>query len=70
MKKRKRWIYAMYKGDDIIAIGTSDEICKQLGINKMSFHRYRTKYYKKLLENSKNRRYVVKLDDCEYVEVK
>ena len=65
MKKRKRWVYAMYKGDDILAIGTSDEICEQMNLNKKTFQFYRTNWYKKLLKNGRKGRYIIKLDDYE-----
>lgn len=59
------WVYAMYKEDDLLAIGTAKEICKKMGISIKTFHFYRTKHYKKLLENSKKRRYVIRIDKDE-----
>ena len=55
--KRKRWIYAMYKGEELLAMGTSDEICKQMKINKQTFLYYRTRNYKKRIENRKAKNY-------------
>lgn len=63
--KRKRWEYAMYKGEECLAIGTSNEICKQMNIKMQTFHYYRTNAYKDRINNrvSKNARIIIKLED-------
>lgn len=62
--KRKRWIYAMYKGEELLAMGTSDEICKKMKINKQTFLYYRTSSYKKRIKGrkAKNYRVVIRID--------
>lgn len=62
--KRKRWEYAMYKGEELLAIGTSDEICKKMNIRKETFLYYRTKAYKERIKNrkAKNYRVVIRID--------
>ena len=61
---KKKWEYAMYKGDELLAFGTSDQICKQMNINKQTFLYYRTKAYKDRIKNrkAKNYRYVIRID--------
>lgn len=63
--KRKRWEYAMYKGEECLAIGTSNEICKQMNIKMQTFRYYRTNAYKDRINNrvSKNARIIIKLED-------
>ena len=63
--KRKRWIYAMYKGEKCLAIGTSNEICKQMNIKMKTFQYYRTNAYKDRIKNrdSKDARIIIKLED-------
>lgn len=58
------WVYAMYKGEELLSIGTSKEICKEMGISIKTFQFYRTKHYKNIVKNSrlKNRRVIVKVD--------
>lgn len=63
--KRKRWEYAMYKGEECLAIGTSNEICKQMNIKMQTFQYYRTNAYKDRINNrvSKNARIIIKLEE-------
>lgn len=58
------WEYAMYKGEELLSMGTSKEICKEMGISIKTFQFYRTKHYKKIVENSrlKNRRIIIRID--------
>ena len=61
---KKKWVYAMYKGEECLAIGTSDEICEKMGIKKSWFHFMRTKTYAKRAKdlNWKNYRTIVRID--------
>ena len=58
------WQYAMYKGDELLCIGSAKEICKEMNISYKTFQFYRTSHYKKIVENSrlKNRRVVIRID--------
>lgn len=58
------WIYAMYKGENLLSIGTAKEICKEMGISYKTFQFYRTNHYKNIVENSrlKNRRVIIRVD--------
>lgn len=44
--------YALYKGDDILAIGTINEIANQLGVKRDTIAYYKTQAY----QNRLNRR--------------
>lgn len=61
------WIYAMYKKEECLAIGTAKEICEQMGIRPQTFRFYRTSYYKNIVDKSrlKNRRIIIRIDDKE-----
>lgn len=62
------WVYAMYKGDECLAIGTKKEICKQMNISIKTLNYYRTKAYQERLENrkEKNARRVIRIDEEEW----
>ena len=64
MKKRKRWQYAMYKGEECLAIGSAKEICEEMGISIKTFWHYRTGAYKKRIANRKARNYrtIIRID--------
>ena len=59
--------YAMYKGDELLCIGTLDDIAKARGIKKRTAYYYTTRAYRKKLEkrNAKNAIVMVKLEDDE-----
>ena len=58
------WVYAMYKGENLLAMGTAKEICKEMRISYKTFQFYRTKHYKNIVKNSrlKNRRIIIRID--------
>ena len=45
--------YALYKGEEILAIGTIEEIAKKMNIKKETVKYYQTPVYKKRLINRK-----------------
>lgn len=55
-------IYAMYKGDDCIAMGTIIQLSKQLGVSIQTIRFYLTPSYKKRVKKSKNRRELIKVE--------
>lgn len=64
MKKRKRWEYAMYKSEELLAMGTSNEICEQMNISIKTFWFYRTKTYQNRYKCKEgNRREIVRIDN-------
>lgn len=59
------WEYAMYKGDDLLCIGTREEICKQMGIKRKTFAFYRSNYYKNQRETrfgNDRRKIIIRVD--------
>lgn len=59
--ERKRWEYALYKGENLLAMGTAKEICEQANIKLSTFHYWSSKWYKKHIFNNK-RRVVIRID--------
>ncbi len=59
------WVYAMYKGEDCLAIGTIDEICEKMKIKKSTFHFYRTSARMKRVKNKNKSRMVIRIDNDE-----
>lgn len=57
--------YALYKGEEIIAIGTVNEIAEQLGVKTKTVRKYHTPTHKKKIEARKQKkgaRVLVKLE--------
>lgn len=57
--------YAMYKGEECLAIGTSKEICQKMNISMKTFQYYRTGAYKERIKNrnSKSYREIIRIDE-------
>lgn len=57
--------YAMYKGEECLAIGTSKEICKQMNISMKTFQYYRTNAYKERIKNRNSVCYreIIRIDE-------
>ena len=60
MKKTNK-VYAMYKGEDCLAIGTKKELSKELNVGIRTISFYLTPTYKKRVKKSKNRRELIKI---------
>ena len=61
-KFRKNQEYALYKGEECLAIGTIEEIAKQQGIKEKSVYFMLMPTYKKRVKNSRiGRKELVKL---------
>lgn len=54
--------YAMYKGDNLLGIGTIKELAKQLNVKPETIRFYKYNSYKKRVKE-KNRRVLVLLED-------
>lgn len=54
----EKWIYALYKGDDLITMGKIQKIAKELGIKESTVHHYMTPTYKKRTSEKYGRRLV------------
>lgn len=60
--------YALYKGEDILDIGTIREIAKQQGVREDTIRFYGTRAYQRRLEkrkNSRNAKVLISLEDDE-----
>lgn len=58
--------YAVYKGEDLLVIGTIKECADFLGIKKKTIQHYLTPAYQRIIakrKRARNYRTVVKLDD-------
>lgn len=61
MKKNK--VYALYKGEECIAIGTVIQLAKATNVKIDTIQFYTTPTYKRRCKNSNNRRVLVELED-------
>ena len=60
--------YAMYKGEELLCMGTKVEICEKMGIKSSSFDYYRTNMYKKRRHPERgNARLIIRLDGRDVV---
>ena len=55
--------YALYKGENLLAIGTGEEIAKRMGVKKETIAFYKTPAYRRRAK-SKNVRILVPLDEA------
>ena len=65
--------YVLYKGEEVIGIGTAKELAKQHGINEQTVRFYATPSHMRRVENSvdpEDRIIAVKVDDEEESEAK
>lgn len=53
--------YALYKGEDILSIGTIDEIAEDIGVKRQTVYKYGTPTYRKFASEENGRR-LIKLD--------
>lgn len=63
MKKLKE--YAVFKGEEMLAMGTYKEICERLNISYQTFRYYGTNTYKKRTREENARRLVCLNDNTE-----
>ena len=55
--------YAMYKGDELLYIGTHRELAEQHGVSPRTITYYKTPSYKKRSAGKENYLSIVELDD-------
>ncbi len=55
-------VYAMYKGEECLGIGTFDELQEILKISRRTLQFYTSPTYKKRIKKSKNRRELIKVE--------
>lgn len=63
MKKNKE--FAMYKGDELLGIGTAKELAEKLNVKVETIRFYNTPTYKKRVKQGKNRKVLVEIEDDE-----
>jgi hypothetical protein len=56
----KRTMYALYRGDEIITIGTKKELAKYLGVNERTIYFYSTPTHRK---RNKNGYFTIKIEE-------
>ena len=59
---RKKYVYALYKGDEFIDLGTLEELAKKEGVKKHTILYYQTQAYKRKAKEDKNRRVLIKIE--------
>lgn len=57
--KMKRTIYAMYRGEEFIDVGTKKEIMKRQNLRSETFNFYNTKTYHKRIANKEDNRIII-----------
>jgi hypothetical protein len=58
--------YAVYKGDDLLAIGTAKECAEELGVRAETIRFYSTPCHKRRIAKGKGgRRFAIRLEDEE-----
>lgn len=55
-------VYAMYKGDECLGVGTLIQLAKQLNVQYSTMKFYLTPTYKKRSKKGKNRRELVRVE--------
>lgn len=57
--------YAVYKGDDLLCIGTAEECAEALNVTKQAILFYQYPSYQKRAKNAVNRRIAIPLEEDE-----
>lgn len=57
--------YAMYKGEELLGIGTARELASKLNVKVETIRFYNTPTYKKRVKQGKNRKVLVEIEDDE-----
>lgn len=55
-------VYALYKGEECLGIGTLKELAEQLKVKYETMYFYTTPTYKKRIKKSKNRRELIRIE--------
>lgn len=58
----KKALYAAYRGDDLVGIGTARELAEKMGITWSTFHYYASPSHLKRTAGSKRAARVVRID--------
>ena len=55
-------VYALYKGEECLGIGTLKELAKELNVQYKTMRFYTTPTYKRRVKKGKNRRVLVRVE--------
>lgn len=55
--------YVLYLGDEVIDIGTADELAKRRDVKPSTIYHYSTQAYRKRIKGQDNRLLAVRVDD-------
>lgn len=58
-------LYAVYKGEEFIDVGTRDELCERLGMKRETFNFFKAPSYLKRIEHLKNAKMIIQLENEE-----
>lgn len=56
-------IYVLYQGDEVVDIGTADELAKRRDVKPSTIYHYSTQAYRKRIKGQDNRLLAVRVDD-------
>ena len=59
----KKGIYAIYKGDEFLDLGTAEELAKKRGIGPKSIQFMMTPTYRRRIKNQDKRLIVIRLEE-------
>ena len=57
-------IYVLYQGDEVVDIGTKEELAERRNVSPSTIHHYSTQSYKKRIKNQDKRLLAVRVDQC------
>ena len=64
--RKSKVVYALYKGDTFLELGTVPELAKYLNVKESTIKFYTTKTYRKRRKGSNNSYIVIKVEDNEW----
>lgn len=56
--------YVLYQGDEVIDIGTAEELAKRRDVKPSTIYHYSTQAYRKRVKGQDNRLLAVRVDQC------
>jgi len=62
MKNKKEKVYALYKQENCLGIGTIKELSEELNVKEKTIKFYRTPTYKKRVKKGINRRELIRVE--------
>ena len=59
---RKKCIYALYRGDTFIDLGTIEELAKKEKVSEKTIQYYRTPAYRRKFKSDESRKVLIKIE--------